>query len=581
MPNKRDFNHFEYNPVDIDIRRSIFNLDHSVKWSANIGEVIPFDIIECNPGETFEIDTSKVIRLQPMVAPMMDEILCDVAYFYVPHRLVWNHWVNFCGENTESAWAPETTYSVPKISSPSGGWEVGTIADYLGVPPKVDTYASALPFRSYALICDQWYRSESVMNPVHCYVDDYRRTGSNGNDQVTDIELGGKPFIACKLADYFTTALPAPQRGAASNVFPVDAVAPVIPYDSDTQAFLGVTHPYSYNKSGTYTSTTVAGFDSANNRWSLPELSNVLDTNYLLSYGYTGDDSIGASLTNYPPDVGGLDSENNQKLAFNNLFAQLPASTFNINDLRQAFAVQRYLEKSARYGGRYIEFIKGFFGTDSPDARLQRTEFLGGSRFVLNVNQVTQNSATQSGSTPLGNVAGMSVSADQHHDVSYSTTEHGYIIGCCVLRHHPSYQQGLNRLFLRQNFTDFYLPTFAHLGEQAVYQQELFANNDPVAENPVFGYQERYAEYRYLPNRIAGEMRSVYSQSLDMWHLADYYESAPRLSPEWIREDKSVLDRVLAVTSDVSNQAICDFFIECKASRPMPLYGVPGMIDHY
>lgn len=565
MPNKSDFNHFEYNPVDIDISRSVFNLDHSVKWSCNLGELIPFDIIECNPGETFEIDTSKVIRTQPLVAPIMDEILCDTFYFFVPHRLVWNHWVNFCGENTATAWAPHTEYAVPVIISPEDGWYAGSIADYLGVPINQKVVVNALPFRSYALICDQWFRSEAVMNPVHVNVSDVQPNGVNTGDQVTDIELGGKPFIACKLADYFTTALPSPQRGDATKVFPYGSFAPVVTPNSNSDNYYPE-HPYSVGH--------VPG-DSV----TVTHKSNIFLEDY--SYpGYvaiaTGKPPTGHSYlanADTPTTIGG-------PFWFSNLYAQLDGSTFNINDLRQAFAVQRYLEKSARFGGRYIEFIKGFFGIDSPDARLQRTEYLGGSRFVLNINQVTQNSASEEGLTPLGNVAGLSVSAENSSDVSYSTTEHGYIIGVCVFRHHPSYQQGLNKLWLRQSFTDFYLPTFAHLGEQAVSSQELFALDALSEDIFTFGYQERYSEYRMLPNRVAGELRSSYAQSLDMWHLGDYYATAPHLTPEWIREDKSVLDRCLAVTSDVSNQFICDFFVKVKATRPMPLYGIPGLIDH-
>ena len=565
MPNKADFNHFAYNPVDINIGRSLFNLDHSVKFSCNVGEVIPFDCIECLPGDSFSVDTSKVVRLQPLVAPIYDEVIQDVYYFFVPHRLVWNHWINFMGENDQSAWAPDVEYSVPTLSPPQGGWSVGTIADYLGIPPLVSgAGVNALPFRSYALICDQWFRSEAVMNPVHVYVDDENRIGSNGSDQVTDIELGGKPFIACKFFDYFTSALPSPQRGAPANVFPSDVAAPVVPFNEALQDQYGISHPYRDGQTTPPSKYTfgIPSYNGSSYLWDNDTRSGLLGIN----------PSTGLSLD--------TTSTSNTGTFFNNLFAELPASTFNINDLRQAFAVQRYLERSARFGGRYQEFIFGFFGVTSPDARLQRCEYLGGSRISLNINQVTQTSATDSEPTPIGNVAGMSVTADSNSDFTYSCTEHGFIIGCSVLRYHHSYQNGINRMWSRRSFFDYYLPTFAFLGEQNILSRELFYNDTPPEEDSTFGYQERWAEYRYLPNRVSGELRSVATNSLDVWHLGDYYTEAPTLSPEWLREDKTMLDRCLAVTSKVANQCICDFFIKCEASRPMPLYSIPGLIDH-
>lgn len=570
MPNRTDFNHFDYNPTDIHIERSLFNMDHSVKFSCNVGDVVPFDIFECLPGDSWSIDTAKVVRLQPLVTPIMDEVIQDIYYFFVPFRLIWNHWKEFCGENNQGPWAPSVSYQIPTIVPPENGWDVGSIADYFGVPPKVEgDPINALPFRAYALICDQWFRSESVMNPVHVYVDDIQRIGSNGNDQVLDIELGGKPFIACKFFDYFTSGLPSPQRGNPVDVFPSDTYTPVISLTNDFINNNGLKHPYAvgnYPRSGidypirlVYTSSNVSNeaFKSSTGK------SNVITSAMHLR---------GSSETTTDTAAG--------YLWFDNLYARLDDTKFNINDLRTAFAVQRYLEKSARYGGRYIEFVKGFFGVESPDARLQRTEYIGGSRLSLNINSVEQTSATTETSTPLGNVAGMSVTGDYNSDFTYSCTEHGYIIGVSVLRYHHSYQQGINRLWLRRNFTDFYIPTFAFLGEQEISMNELYYQ-DTGDDPEVFAYQERWSEYRYLPNRIAGEMRSISDISLDVWHLGDFYNSMPTLSPEWIREDKTMLDRCLAVTSDIANQAICDFYIKAKAARPLPMYSIPGMIDHY
>lgn len=581
MPNSNDFNHFDYNPVDIGINRSLFNMDHSVKFSCNVGECIPFEVIECLPGDSWTVDTSRVIRLQPLVTPIMDEVIQDVYYFFCPNRLVWNHWKQFCGENTSGPWAPSTSYDIPTIGVPEGGFDVGTIADYMGIPPKSseNLVVNALPFRAYALICDQWFRSEAVMNPVNVSVGDTDIIGSNGSDQVTDIQKGGKPFIACKFFDYFTSALPSPQRGNAANVFPDESYADVVSLGKSFMEDKGIVHRFSSGNSSyaklydNYNISQYANphmnYTTTSNTWANPTTKK--DIFHNASGLITGLDSSTADTSSVV-------------YAFDNLFARLDSASFNINDLRTAFAVQRYLEKSARYGGRYIEFVKGFFGVDSPDARLQRTEYLGGSRLSLNINSVEQTSATQSGSTPQGNVAGMSVTADMNSDFTYSCTEHGYIIGISVLRYHHSYQQGVNRMWLRSQFTDFYLPTFAFLGEQEIKNAELYASDNAdnsYSGNQVFGYQERWAEYRYMPNRIAGQFRSVASTSLDMWHLGDNYSSLPTLSPEWIREDKGMLDRCLAVTSDVADQCLCDFYIKCKAARPLPLYSIPGMIDHY
>lgn len=580
MPNSNDFNRFAVNPVNLDISRSLFNMDHSVKWSCNVGDVIPFEVCEVLPGDTFSVDTSKVIRLQPLVAPIMDEVILDTYWFFVPNRLVWNHWINMMGENTESAWYPQTEYFVPQIYPPTGGWQIGTIADYMGIPPLAtsgsgaEPTVSALPFRAYALICDQWFRSEALMDPVHVHMDDTMRGGVNTGDQVTDIELGGKPFIACKYFDYFTGCLPSPQRGRAVELDIVDSeYYPVVSMGSP----LAETHPFANGKLGSnapngYMAPTFSNKSTGDTVFHTPTSPRNVGFN---TYGYMQFNNTNATYVD-----GGY-------AYFSNLFTQINVSPISINELRTAFAMQKYLERSARYGGRYIEFIKGFFSVDSPDSRLQRTEYLGGSRLSLNINSVEQTSATETGLTPLGSVAGMSVTADMNSDFTKSFTEHGFLIGCAVVRYHHSYQQSVNRMWLRHNKYEFYNPVFANLGEQAVYTTEIYANDgyhpDGTSDGDphVFGYQERWAEYRYQPNRIAGELRTIASNSLDMWHLGDYYTQRPYLSAEWIREDKSNLDRCLAVTSDVANQVICDFYIKMEASRPMPLYSIPGLIDHH
>ena len=566
---------FAGNPTGVNISRSIINRDHSVKFSFNVGDVVPFMCDDILPGDTVTIDTSKVVRLQPMVAPIMDEVFLDTYYFFVPYRLLWNHWVNFMGENTASAWEPEVEYSVPQCEIPHGGFAAGTIADYMGVPINEagGQKISAMPFRAYALICDQWFRSENLMTPVNVNKDDSDIVGSNGADQVTDIVKGGKPFIACKTFDYFTAALPEPQKGPdvtlpLGSVAPLSGLAPVDGYSTashkvgDTISSGVVAPQLLYQAAGTST-------------YQAPAADRALGT---------GSDA-NHSLSTYNP--GNLGSDTGD-LHFSNLYANLnglnadlsAATASTVNELRQAFAIQKYYERLARGGSRYIEMIKAFYGVTSPDARLQRAEYLGGNRIYLDVEQVAQQSSTKDQPTPAGSVFGLSVTGDTNSDFTKSFTEHGLLIGVCVARYHHTYQQGLERMWFRKNLFDFYNPTFANLGEVPILKKEIYFTDDGVQNEEVFGYQEAWADYRYKPNRVAGEMRSAYATPLDSWHLADNYKTVPSLSADWIREDKTMLDRALAVTSQVSNQLIADFYIKADYARPMPVYSIPGLIDH-
>lgn len=546
-----DMNRFSQNPVNLDISRSVFNRNHSVKFSCNVGECIPFLCEEVLPGDTFTIDTSKVVRLQPLVTPIMDEVVLDTYYFFVPNRLIWSHWKEFMGENTQSAWIPQVEYSVPQIEVPLGGWNVGTIADYLGVPINAGAgkKISALPGRAYALVCDQWFRDENNMSPLNIPLDDSDIVGVNTGDQVTDIVKMGLPFIACKMHDYFTSCLPGAQKGQP------------VGFDFEFSPTISV------GIKGVNGGSKV----SANTKLSASEWS------------ITPTEDVEANASFFIPAHGYYESSNPSRSLIGDMTAIADGSGsvgFTINELRQAFAIQRYLERSARSGSRYTETIKAFFGVTSPDSRIQRTEYLGGNRVPLNVNQVEQTSATQSGiPTPQGNVVGMSLTGDVNSDFTKSFTEHGYIIGISVARYKHTYQDGIERHWTRKTLFDYYNPVFANLGEQAVKTKEIYF--DVVNDDDVFGYQEAWADYRYKPSRVAGEMRSKATTSLDVWHLADDYNSAPSLGDSWIREDKSNLDRCLAVTSSEANQLICDFFIQADVARPMPLYSVPGLIDHH
>lgn len=557
--NRNVESHFALNPTRIDMARSTFDRSASVKTSFNVGDIVPFFLEEVLPGDTFDVRTSKVVRMQTLLTPMMDNVYLDSYYFFVPNRLVWKHWKEFNGENTESAWLPTTQYSVPQITSPTSGWSVGTIADYFGLPTGVENLSvSALPFRAYALVMNEWFRDQNLQDPLVVPVDDATVAGVNTGNFVTDCAKGGKPYIAAKYHDYFTSCLPSPQKGpdvtlsvASQGDLPVVTKSDGIPASNYPNLQFGK------NASGSY-SAPVSG-----------DLYNITEgsTSELKSYPGSGSLPGGSSFGLYPVNLWAQNSGN--------------AIVATINQLRMAFQIQKLYERDARGGTRYIEVLKSHFGVTSPDARLQRPEYLGGNRVPINVNQVIQQSGTGAGAnTPQGTVVGMSQTTDSNHDFIKSFTEHGYIIGVMVARYDHTYQQGIERHWSRKTRFDYYWPVFANIGEQAVLNKEIFAQGTPK-DNEVFGYQEAWSDYRYKPNRVTGEMRSTYQQSLDVWHLADDYNSLPSLSDSWIREDKNTVDRVLAVKSTVSNQLFADIFVQNRATRPMPMYSIPGLIDHH
>lgn len=560
---------FALNPTNIDIQRSRFTRPHSLKTTFNAGDIIPIYVdTDVLPGDTYQMDTSKVVRMQTLITPMMDNLYLDTYFFFIPHRLVWKHWKEFMGENSESAWLPEIEYTIPQISPPSGGWNVGTIADYFGVPTGVDGFTmSALPFRAYALVMNEWFRSTPLTDPLVIPDDETTQLGSNGSSFITDVANGGKPFKAAKFHDYFTSALPSPQRGP-------DVEIPV--------GELGQVPVFATSDFHSVADMAEAG---------ATDLHFGIKSNSEPSYPWlhVKTDSSGNNPTNGNASWYGGSSTANFGSP-NNLWAipgDMNATAASINQLRQAFQIQRYYERLARGGDRYIEMIKSFFNVTSPDARLQRPEYLGGNRIPININQVIQQSATDA-TSPQGNTAAFSLTTDRHGDFTHSFTEHGTILGVMVARYDHTYQQGLERQFSRKTRFDYYFPVFAHLGEQAILNKEIFLQSDDVIgqtgkpENEeVFGYQERWAEYRYKPSQVTGEMRSDYAQSLDSWHLADDYSTLPALSDSWIREDATNVDRVLAVQSSVSNQFFCDIYFNEKVTRPMPLYSIPGLIDHY
>lgn len=544
---------FALNPTRLDMNRSKFDRSSSYKTTFNVGQLIPFYVDEVLPGDTFSVDTSKVVRMQTLLTPMMDNVYLDTYFFFVPNRLTWSHWRELMGENSQSAWIPTVEYSVPQVKAPATtGWAVGTIADYMGIPTGVPGLSvNALPFRAYALICQEWFRDENLTDPLNVPVDDVNVDGVNTGNYITDVVKGGQPFVAAKYHDYFTSCLPAPQKGPDVTISVAGATnLPVVPVANEyTTDYLG---------------NGVLHAVQAQSHQPLGSIS---------SLGVNADGDVGGIKGSFTPNVSPV---------FDNLWAlstgNLPVAT--INQLRLAFQIQKLYEKDARGGTRYIEILKSHFGVTSPDARLQRPEYLGGSRIPININQVVQNSGTESSGTPQGTTTAYSLTTDSHSDFTRSFVEHGFVIGLMVARYDHTYQQGLERFWSRKDRFDYYWPVFANIGEQAVLNKEIFAQGNDQ-DDEVFGYQEAWADYRYRPSRVTGEMRSAYAQSLDVWHLADDYAQLPTLSDSWIREDKTNVDRVLAVQSSVSAQLFCDIYIRCSCTRPMPLYSIPGLIDHH
>lgn len=615
MMNRNTSSRFSIAP-QVDIQRSTFNRDSSIKTSFDVGRLVPFYVDEVLPGDTFKVKTSKVARMQTLKTPMMDDIFIDTYYFFCPSRILWDHFVNFYGENSDSAWIPDVEYTIPQISAPEGGWNVGTIADYLGIPTGVDNICvNALPFRAVARCWNEWFRDENLQDPLVIESGDSSVSGSNGDHYVTDVALGGLPPFACKTHDYFTSCLPSPQKGPEVQINSLSAPSLLPVYSSafpnehfwnqegsaaglaGYQNSIKTAYPLMYEKMNPnlanntphplFEQITKSPTDSG---WLAYAVNGQTNSPYRSIYqgnATSGQDPItNTSLKSYFDSTSANDY---QLITPVNLVAESSGKYLftSINDLRQAFQIQRYFEKCARGGTRFREILAAHFGVSLGDVRAMIPEYLGGNRINVNVRQITQTSSTTSDS-PLGDVAAMSVTTDNHFDFEKSFTEPGYLIGFMVARYHHTYQQGIDPLFQRKGVFDFYWPSFAHLGEQAVKNRTIFAQgydlDDPDAvdyDDQVFGYQEAWAEYRYKPNRVSGLMRSSANGSLDSWHLADYYSVLPMLSDEWIREDPSNVDRVLSVTSNVSNQIFADVFVKNTTTRPMPLYSIPGLIDHF
>jgi len=518
-----------------DIPRSKFDCQSTHKTTFDAGYLVPVYVDEVIPGDTFNLNMTAFARMATPLYPVMDNLHLESFFFFVPNRLIWNNWQKFMGEQNNPG--DSISYVVPQQVSPASGYAIGSLQDYMGLPTvgqvtatKTVSHCAFWP-RAYNLIYNEWFRDENLQNSV--VVDK-----GDGPDTVTNYTL----LRRGKRKDYFTSALPWPQKGSAVTL-PLGTSAPV--YQTGTSGI---------NVKAASGGTGVTAYDSVTG---------------VVVAGQTGTWTNGTYV--------------NINNANSNLYADLSAATAaTINQLRQSFQIQKLLERDARGGTRYTEIIRAHFGVISPDARLQRPEYLGGGSTNINISPIAQTSGTSASgtTTPLGTLASMGTALAHNHGFTQSFVEHGVIIGLVSIRADLTYQQGLQKMWSRSTRYDFYFPAFATLGEQAVLNQEIYVTGD-TTDTSVFGYQERWAEYRYYPSRISSLFRSTASGTIDGWHLAQKFTATPTLNSTFIQDNPPV-SRVVAVGSSANGQQfIFDSFFDVKKARPMPMYSVPGLIDHF
>lgn len=552
-------------------KRSRFDRSFVRKMTFDEGKLVPFFVDEVLPGDTISLTVRDFCRLATPVAPFMDNLYLDKFFFFVPNRLVWEHWQNFCFEQEDPD--DSTDYVVPTCQlsgGTAGETGIGTIWDYFALPTGLTKalHVNALPFRMYYLIWNEWFRDENLQKSVKIDKSDTNAVfkADRISDQPSWIFTSNQQYVngfalapRGKRFDYFTSALPFQQKGPGVSIGLAGTATIVDP-------------------------SPVTGYfvQQADTNLGAAQLSEDGGVHSV----YTGSGSLqyqgGYSTSIVGHSVNGSGVATATSVAGSSwlsksAYADLDSSSiFTISSLRTAFQMQKFYERLARGGSRYTEVLTSFFGVVSPDSRLQRPEYLGGSSKMMNINPVAQTSSTGD-VTPQGNLAAYGVSASKYHAFTKSFVEHGYIIGLLEVRADLTYQQGINKMWLRSTVYDWYWPTFAHLSEQAILNAEIYAQGTEE-DKGVFGYQERYAEYRYHPSEICGHFRSTYTKPLDVWHLSQKFDSLPTLSDQFI-QDKPPVERVVAV-KDYPHFLI-DIGFKYHTTRAMPMYGIPGLVDHF
>ncbi|QRV61631.1 major capsid protein [Gokushovirinae sp.] len=568
--------------------RSRFDLSHSHKTSGNVGKLYPFLCQEVYPGDTFKINATILARLSSAyLVPVMDNLFLDQYFFFVPSRLVFDKWAQVFGENKSGKWANTTPPTVPTFQNTGSSGNIAlhdNVCAYINLPVGQELGdnikdISLLPYRAFALIYDEWFRDENNVQPMQIQKGDAALSEKlNNNDWAPNNYLGKCPSVA-KFHDYFTTCLPSPQKGDAVEIGTVEIPARVLPVTG-----AGPLNTNSMSSSQLFPNSDItkvllgrAGYTHALG-WTGVGPVGLSDDN---SYGTTLTGSLGAANGVLKTDGTGSFTDGDTVM-LNNLVAYQAAQSVgsvNVNDLRLAVQTQKMLEKDARGGTRYREYILSHFGVSVADSRVQVPEFLGGKRSPLNVQQVAQTSQNTADS-PLASLGAFSLSFGKA-GFSKGFTEHGYIIGCMCLRYHHTYQQGVERYAFRKDRLDFYDPVFANIGEQPVYKKELFAS---AGANEVFGYQEAWADLRYRPSRVSGQLASKSTNTLDIYHFGDEYANAPTLSEGFINETDSNFSRTIAIDDakvNDSDQFVFDIYIQNDAIRELPVYSVPSLMDHH
>lgn len=564
--NRNSESHFAQVPR-MERPRSKFDRGHQLLTTINEGELVPIYMDEVLPGDTARIQLNGLIRMSTPIYPIMDNCYMDTYFFFVPARILWEHFENMFGENDTDYWAEDTEYSTPKCTiGGTSGLANGSIGDYFGLPTQVTNAleVNALPARAYCKIYNEWFRDENLEAPLML---GYKKTDDGGTnadaskvtqnanalDQTTNTNeatlYAMKPARAGKFHDYFTSCLPSPLKNAEPVQLPMTGNAQIV-----------------WPNSAEIMGNGEIFQDGGGNLENIP-----VNTNMKLAASKKNNKSGKSAVL-----FGG--QTNASEINYSAMVADLSTVTAaTINDLRQAIALQHIFESDARNGTRYREFLSGTWGVTSPDSRLQIPEYIGGQRIAINVNQVVQTSQTDTTTgQALGNTAAYSLTTCSKQMADYAATEYGYIIGLAVVRVEHSYQQGLGTKWTRGGRFTYYDPRLAALGEQPVYNREIYADGSEK-DSQIFGYQEAWADYRYKPSYVTGEMRSNYQTSLDAWHYADDYDKLPTLSAEWIQEGRENIDRTIAVTSAVSHQFLCDFWFNETWFREMPIYSIPGI----